>query len=301
MMEFHRKNGFSLSANIHSGTEVVNYPWDDREALHADDAWYRFISREYADEARAVDPSFGWAFEDGITNGWDWYYAPGTRQDYVNFYLEGREVTLELSDEFLLPSAELENHWNINKRSLINYMSQCLYGIRGKVSDLDSGDPIHAQIFVVDHDSSYSVVHSSPDHGDFYRLIKEGVYDLVLSAPGYHSDTIQSVSVTDYEATYVDIQLKAYELPVEDRDIPDFRVYPNPAVHYLRVEAENLPHGELELSVYRLDGTRVLHQVRHYSGSGILLSTAQLEPGIYLLRCTIDSYSEVKRVMVFKP
>lgn len=301
MMEFHREKVFTLSANIHSGTEVVNYPWDDRAALHVDDAWYRFISREYADEAKAVDPNYMWSFENGITNGYEWYYAPGTRQDYVNFYLGGREVTLELSDEFLLPSAELENHWLINQRSLINYMSQCLYGIRGRVTDLDSGDPIGAKIFVENHDSVYSAVYSSPLHGDFYRLIKEGVYNLVVSSPGYHNDTIHSVNVTDYQPTYLDVQLKAYGLSVEDRKVPGFRIYPNPAVYSFVVEPANLPHGELKLAVYSLDGKLVSLETHPYHGSGIELSASQMEPGIYMLRCTIENYSEVKRLMVFKP
>ena len=33
----------------------------------------------------------------------------------------------------------------------------------------------------------------------------------------------------------------------------------------------------------------------------IQLSTARLEPGIYLLRCTMDDYSGVLRLMVLKP
>jgi hypothetical protein len=302
MMLFHRDKAFTLSANIHSGTEVVNYPWDDRAVLHADDAWYRFISREYADETMAVDPDYMWGWPDnGITNGWAWYQALGTRQDYVNYYLGGREVTLELSDEFLLPSAELENHWNINQRSLINYMSQCLYGIRGRVSDLESGDPILSQIFVESHDSSYSAVHSAPDHGDFYRLIKEGSYDLVVSAPGYFTDTIRSVSVTDYQATLLDIQLQSYPASVPLHQAPAFRIYPNPAIHSFMLEAENIPHGELELSLFSLDGRTVFHQIHTYSGSGIELSTRQIKAGIYLLRCTIANYSQVDRLVVLKP
>jgi hypothetical protein len=302
MMLFHRDKGFTMSANIHSGAEVVNYPWDDRQALHRDDAWYRFISREYADEAMAVDPDYMWGWPDnGITNGWDWYVALGTRQDYVNYYLGGREVTLELSDEFLLPSAELEHHWNINRRSLINYMAQCMYGIRGRVSDLESGDPLQAQIFVENHDTSYSVVYSSPAHGDFYRLIKEGSYDLVVSAPGYFNDTIESVSVTDYQATILDIQLRSYPVPVVQQEEPSFRIYPNPAVHRFMVDAVHLHHGPLELSIYSMDGRRLIHTVRSYEGSAIELSTSQLRAGTYLIRCTIGRHTEVHRLLVLKP
>ena len=302
MMVFHQEKEFTLSANIHGGTEVVNYPWDGKSALHVDDDWYRFVSHEYADEAMAVDPDymFGWP-DGGITNGWAWYEALGTRQDYVNYYLGGREVTLELSDEYLLPSTELEQYWNINQRSLLNYMSQCLYGIRGKVTDQETGDPIRARIFVENHDSAYSAVHSSATHGDYYRLIKEGIYDLVYSAPGYLNDTIIGVTVTDYQATLLNIQLEPFGLSVPAQEAPLFRIYPNPAVHSFMVEPENVPHGELELSLHALDGRMIYQKIHSYYGSGIELSTRQMEPGIYLLRCTIGSLSEVQRLMVIKP
>lgn len=302
MMTFLKEQEFTMSANIHSGEEVVNYPWDARPSPHVDQDWYIFISREYADEAMAVDPDymFGWP-DNGITNGFEWYQALGTRQDYVNHYLGGREVTLELSYEFLTPASELEWHWTINERSLLNYMSQSLYGIRGKVSDLETGDPLRAKIFVLNHDSAYSVVHSSAVHGDYYRLIKEGVYDLVVSAPGYFNDTVFNVSVTDYEATLLDIQLTPYNLSVQDKPGPGFRIYPNPAVNSFVVEAENIPHGELDIRVLSVDGRTIYHHSQPYHGSAIEFSTARMEPGIYLVQCTSGTFLEVHRLMVLKP
>ncbi len=301
MMVFLREKRFTMAANLHSGEEVVNYPWDGRPALIVDDDWYRFISREYADEAKAVDPGYMTNFENGITNGWAWYEALGTRQDYINYYLGGREVTLELSIEKLIPSADLEHYWNVNRRSLINYMSQCLYGIRGTVTDLDNGQPVKARIFVENHDSAYSSVYSTADDGDFYRLIKEGVYDLVVSAPGYLNDTVYNVDVTDYQATWLNIQLEPYGMQVTPPEAPAFRLYPNPAVHQVMVEPVNMPEGEVELLVLTIDGRRVIHRILDYRGSGFEISTAQLEPGIYLVRCTQGTRSEVRRLMVIEP
>ena len=302
MMRFLSEHRFSMSANLHGGAEVVNYPWDHTPLLHADDDWYRFISREYADEAMAVDPDYMWGWPDnGITNGWDWYEALGTRQDYVNYYLGGREVTLELSNNKLPPSEELEQLWNINQRSLLNYMSQCLYGIRGRVTDLETGDPLRARIFVQNPDSAYSVIHSSAFHGDFYRLIKEGEYELVVSAPGYYNDTITSVSVTDYEATLLNIQLEPYASSIPGLESPAFRIYPNPAAGNFIVEAENITIGELELSVHSMDGRIIYHKKLPYSGSGIELSTEGMESGIYLVYCSSGTFSEVYRLMVIKP
>ena len=301
MMVFMREHEFTLSANIHSGVEVVNYPWDSWIYQHLDSTWYRFVSHEYADEAMAVDPDYMWGWpEGGITNGYDWYQALGTRQDYIVYYLGGHEVTLELSEEFLVPSSELENHWNINQRSLLNYMSQCLYGIRGTVTDAETGDPIRAQLKVQDRDSAFSVIHSSAGHGDFYRLIDEGFYDLVFSAPGYFNDTVYDVEVTNYQATLLNIQMVANGMQVTPPEAPAFRLYPNPAVYQVMVEPLNMADGEVELSVVAIDGRRRIHRILDYHGSGFAISTAQLEPGIYLVRCTQGTRSEVQRLMVIR-
>lgn len=299
MMVFLREKRFTMSANLHSGAEVVNYPWDSDSVAIADDNWYKFISREYADEAKAVDPQYMTDLTvDGTINGWDWYPAYGTRQDYMDYYLGGREVTLELSTEKLIPSSELEYFWNVNHRSLLNYMTQCLYGIRGTVTDMDTGEPVRAQIFVVNHDNAYSVISSTEDYGDYYRLIKAGVYDLIVSSPGYFNDTIKAVPVTDFQATNLDIQLVPYGMSVPLPEAPGFRIYPNPAVYSFIVEPENIPSGELEVWVHAIDGRMVYHTITRYNGSGIEIPTRQMQPGIYLVRCSCGNVSEVQRVMV---
>ncbi len=301
MMQFMQTQDFTMSANIHSGTEVVNYPWDHTFDLHADDNWYRFISREYADEAMAVDPDymFGWP-DEGITNGAEWYVIDGGRQDYVNYYLEGREVTLELSEEFRLGSDLLEEHWNINQRSLLNYIAQCSYGIRGRVSNRENGDPLRALIQIPGHDSTYTVVHSTTNHGDFYRLIKEGVYDLVFSAPGYLNDTISGVAVTDYNVTTLDVQLERDPKAglTFDLEAPGFRVYPNPASGFIYLDPDNVAPGALEIRVFSIDGQLQLKQSVYYSGAPIPFQIEALTEGFYILH--INSMDRSKSLRFIK-
>jgi len=301
MMQFLRDHGFTLSANIHSGTEVVNYPWDFTYALHADDDWYRFISREYADEAMAVNPDymFGWP-DDGITNGAEWYIVHGSRQDYVNYYLEGREVTLELSADFRLASIYLEEHWNINRRSLLNYMAQCMYGIRGWITDMENGDPVEAQIQIPGHDGDHSVVHSSADHGDFYRLIKEGVYDLVISAPGYLNDTIMAVSVTDYAATYLNIQLTRDPKIVSSypAEAPEFRLYPNPASQVLYIVPDHVQPGEVNLKIISPDGRIVFNTMLPITGDPTELQVQHLKNGVYFFQFTSKQFTGTYRILI---
>lgn len=301
MMELMREQRFTLSANIHSGEEVVNYPWDFDSLLHADDAWFRFISREYADEAKAVDPDYMWGWDNGITNGWQWYEALGTRQDYISYYLGGREVTLELYDYYLMPSDELEHHWNINKRSLLNYMAQCLYGIRGTVSDQETGDPLRARIEVIDHDSAYSMVYSSEFHGDFYRLIKEGVYDLAITANGYFDDTLTSINVTDYQATYLNVEMESWPLSVRETKVPELRLFPNPSSGILYVEPENVPPGELILTIHSLDGRILISKKLFWQGGALELDINQLENGMYFVKTSLHSHEMVNSLLVINP
>lgn len=300
MMNFLREQRFTLSANIHSGAEVVNYPWDHSFKLHADDAWYRFISREYADEAMAVDQDymFGWP-DQGITNGAEWYIVADGRQDYVNYYLEGREVTLELSNEKLLSSEYLEEFWNKNKRSLINYMSQCLYGIRGLVTDAGSGKPVRALIRIPGHDSTYSVVHSTAEHGDFYRLIKEGVYDLVVSAPGYLSDTIRGVEVVDYQATPLHIVLTADpKLGVAGGpELPELRIYPNPAANILFLDLPPISSAHLMLTITNITGQIIENIKVPNPESPLSINIEHLKTGIYIFTISSEESSHTLRFL----
>ena len=295
MMELMKTHKFTLSANIHSGAEVVNYPWDRTFDLHADDPWYRFISREYADEARAVDPEYMALFENGITNGAQWYIIKGGRQDYVNYFLEGREVTLELCNQYLLDSERLEELWNLNRRSLLNYMAQCTYGIRGRV--MASGDlkPILARISIPGHDSTYSVVHSSTGHGDFYRLIKEGTYDVVVSSPGYASDTLRDVSVNDFQATWLDIRLDSLPGSISEEARPVLHLYPNPAGRYLFLELENMEYGPVDVRIFSVHGNLVDHHIQYFSGNPLKVPLQSIPGGIYLLRI-----SDGKALLIMK-
>ncbi|MEZ5070673.1 MAG: M14 family zinc carboxypeptidase [Bacteroidales bacterium] len=283
MVAFLEKHGFNLSANLHGGEEVVNYPWDHTYDLHADDGWFRFVSREYADEARAVDPGYMPNFTDGITNGADWYVIDGGRQDFVTWFLGGREVTLELSLEKMPGAETLEEFWDINYRSLINYMAQARYGIHGIVSDLETGDPLEARIAIPGHDSGYSAVTSRPAFGDFYRYLDEGTYDLVASAPGYLSDTLWNVGVEPYETTRVNFRLTAWETGVPE-ETGTVRLYPNPAGDWITVEWGGAGTHPVSCQLLNLHG-QVLEDIR-MTGSDlrIRISTRNLMAGTYFLK-----------------
>lgn len=207
MMDIADAHSFVHSANFHGGAEVVNYPWDTWDILHADDDWYFDISRAYADTVHSFAPSDYMTFmNNGITRGYVWYSIAGGRQDYMNWFQACREVTIEISDTKLLPASELDAHWDYNKRSFINYMKNVFYGIRGVVTD-NMGNPLAATISIPGHDFDNSEVFTDPDAGDYHRMLLPGTYDLEFSAYGYETETINNVTVVDTGATIVNVTL----------------------------------------------------------------------------------------------
>ena len=217
-MQLAEENHFVMGANYHGGTEVMNYPWDNTYTLHADDAWYQFISHEYADLCHQVNPNYMTSHNNGVTNGAVWYMIGGGRQDYMNGYNQCRELTIECSNAYTPPASQLPSFWNYNKNSIFAFMNQCIYGIHGTVTDAITGLPIEATVSISGHDDEYSVVGSHLPAGDFHRPIKGGTYTVTFTASGYqpHQET---VTVSDYETVNLTVAL----MPGEGL-LPDFTI-----------------------------------------------------------------------------
>jgi len=205
-MQFADENAFVMAANYHGGAEVMNYPWDNTYTLHADDAWYQFISHEYADLTHEMNPNYMTDYNNGITNGAQWYMIGGGRQDYMNGYAQCRELTIECSNTKLPNGNQLPNFWNYNKNSLFAFMNQCIYGIHGMVTDSITGEPIEATITISDHDDQYSTVESHLPVGDFHRPIKGGNWTVIVSKDGYCPKFVD-VTINDYETVNLNVQL----------------------------------------------------------------------------------------------
>ncbi len=212
-MQLAEEEHFVMAANMHGGTEVLNYPWDTWPQLAADNDWWVYVCREYVDTVHLYSPAnYMNEYDNGITNGYQWYTINGGRQDYMNYFHQCREVTMELSDVKLLSPSQLPDHWDWNYRSLLNYIEQCTYGVNGVVTDADTGDPLHAMIFIEGHDIDSSMAFTDPRTGFYQRLLDEGTYDITFSAPGKYPVTIQDVVISKYNAVNLDVELDAGSL-----------------------------------------------------------------------------------------
>lgn len=212
-MQLAENNNFAMSANTHGGEEVLNYPWDTWSRLAADNNWWVYVCREYVDTVHLYSPStYLDGFSNGITNGYAWYTISGGRQDYMNYFHHCREVTMELSLTKKLAASQLNNHWNWNYRSLLNYIEQVTYGVAGTVTDIETGEPLSAKIFITGHDMDNSHVFSDNQFGFYQRLLDAGTYDLTFTVPGYLPVTIQNVIVSRYNRTSLDVEMDAGDL-----------------------------------------------------------------------------------------
>ena len=217
-INFAKSKNFVLSANLHGGTELVNYPYDNAyvsQYTHSDGNYFEYIGVEYATNAQNNSPA-GYMVDDddsniypspGVTHGAEWYRVFGGRQDYMNYYLGVKEVTLELSDVKWVSGPNLPAHWNYNRQAFLDYMKQANYGIQGTVKD-ESGNPIVARIEIVGHDKLNTFRMSEAGLGEYQKLVKAGTYNVTYSAPGYASQTI-SVTVVDKVKTIQNVTLVA--------------------------------------------------------------------------------------------
>jgi hypothetical protein len=294
---------FSISANMHGGAEVVNYPWDTWSNLTADNNWWEYVSQEYADSCQANSGNgyFEWSdwnnpFANGVVNGYDWYTVNGGRQDYMNYFKHCREFTLELSDDKTPSPNDLPSLWNANYPSLLNYMEQALFGARGIVTDSITGNPLKAKIEITSHDIDSSQVFSHLPNGDYHRYLFQGSYSVTYSAEGYISKTIPSVSIANNETTVLDVQLMKNNVYIKENLAHNLQLFPQPASSYITVN--NLP--KTISSVYILDvlGKRV-RNYKSVNTQTIKIHKENLNSGSYFLVFVVDGI-EYKKDFIFR-
>ncbi|XP_026328536.1 carboxypeptidase E-like isoform X4 [Hyposmocoma kahamanoa] len=243
---------FVLSAALHGGDLVANYPYDESRSgaptseysASPDDETFRELALTYAmahedmasTKRKGCDidgdtdsDSYNFGKQGGVTNGAAWYSLKGGMQDFNYLATNAFEITLELGCLKFPPASSLSREWERNKEALLAYMFKAHIGVKGIVSD-DSGFIQNAIISVVNITGSIPrpIRHdiTTGPFGDYYRLLTPGHYEVTASFPGYFPIS-RVITVPPYQmsALIVDFKLEPTTSWFDDETL--FGVYPN--------------------------------------------------------------------------
>jgi hypothetical protein len=219
LMEWTAANRFVLSGNLHTGAVVVNYPYDHTPGVPSgtpaptpDEMLMVALALTYSTPNTPMFNSI--VFDDGITNGSDWFAITGGYQDWCYRYLGNIDMTLELAIPKTPNQSLLPTYWSDNEESLLAFMEAVHIGVRGIVLDEATNAPISAKVTVMGNPQP---VFTDPDVGDYYRLLLPGTYDLYFEADGYFAQMVENVVVSSGAATHVDMAMKHVPLPATTR------------------------------------------------------------------------------------
>ncbi|KAJ8917356.1 hypothetical protein NQ315_002378 [Exocentrus adspersus] len=320
VMDWILSEPFVLSANLHNGALVANYPYDDtpdgltHENLSPDDKIFKDLAHTYANAHRIMHqgipcPMFpDERFTGGITNGAKWYTVTGGMQDW-NYLVAGcMEITLEIGCYKYPYADKLPEYWLDNKDALMAYMEQVHKGVSGFVTST-IGHPIaHAEIIV---EGIKHPVKSGKD-GDYWRILLPGKYNLTVAARGYESYTSQ-IYVPEFEHLEYNITLMKDD-PMHWASAYDFglaqnqyhpKYHSNQELFFLLAELENKYPGVAAFQGGDNYISMAIHWLKiskdvetddetkfHVAVTGNLFATQPIgrEIGVYLARHLLEGY-----------
>merc|ERR1712166_571370 len=147
------------------------------------------------------------------------------------------------------------------------------------------------------HDIDNSHVYSHLPNGDYHRYLFQGNYALTYSADGYISKTIPSVSITNNEATVLDVQLMQYNVSIKENLAHNVHFFPQPATSYITVNG--LP--QTTNSVYILDGLgKRVRSLNFVTSQTLTIYKENLSPGTYFLVFVVDGIEYKKEFSLDK-
>jgi len=181
---------FVMSANLHGGDLVANYPYDGniqrRSGLYTacpDDKVFRQMALTYSKAHSKMKLSR--EFPQGITNGAHWYILYGGMQDWNYLNTDDLEITIELSFTKYPPASALPGYWNDNRNALYAYSNLVRQlGVRGHVSGVTDA---RIEVAQINSSAQYEVIDHAVTtdlHSWYYRLLSEGHYRITCTTKG---------------------------------------------------------------------------------------------------------------------
>ncbi len=232
----------ATSLTFHSGAVYVNYLWD-----------YTFVPTP--DEPMIIALSNAYASYSGypVINGADWYIVYGSCQDWCYDTRGEIDWTIELSQVKDPPSSKIDSIFEENRDAML-YLARCSgRGIRGLVTDADTGEPISATISIPEIGRD---VYTDPDVGDYHRMVESGTYTVVCSADGYATQTTENVSASPDTFVVVDFEMEPAQAGTAEMSFA-FGNCPNPFKPTTSIQYTIPIPGPVDLRIYDVTGRLV--------------------------------------------
>ena len=194
---------FVLSISYHSQGEVIYYPWSWNGLAAPDDALLREIAGEIAGRITTMDGHGTYAISPGgaSSQSYAWLYG---RKGVFDFLVETGKGTHLFAPEDVpgIIAANLEG-----AAALLNRGHGP--GLAVHVTDAVSARPLAAEVWLPRIENNMVDRRGTErTFGHYWRPLRPGHYELIISCPGYQTAVLHDVTVAAGEWTPLEVKLQ---------------------------------------------------------------------------------------------
>jgi hypothetical protein len=182
------EHNFSISLSYHTAASYVNYVWNYKDFPVLDSAFIVNISTEYGSYTPYT-----------VIEGYEWYQTYGDCNDWSYGSRGDIDATIETAN------SDIPTTWNYNRPAMLAMMERTNDGVRGRVTDANTGQPLEAMVTCTQLGQPGF---TEPTVGDYQKNLLSGTYSLKFSANGYQDTTISGVVVSGGSPTILNVALR---------------------------------------------------------------------------------------------
>lgn len=200
---------FTTGITLHSGTVIVNMPFDYTTTLPVEHDLVQEFGRAYSRAGTFLSNPDILADSDvidGTIFGALWYYAYGTLQDWSYIDAGCLDYTVEIAEsKYPVHDEDIEETYGYNRDSLTAFIKKSGYGVYGRVTESDGTTPI-AGVKITIPGGDLAVY--TDDSGYYHKILTPETYSLTFEKSGYPTQTINNIIVLDSDTgTEQDVSL----------------------------------------------------------------------------------------------